>query len=305
MAEPSKIFKGIMVTTTTCCSCNKENEAETEFLSVPLSIDVKGKCDVINDVKEWPNILTLQLKRFEMMYSKTVFYYWKNECKVQISSTIQLDSVKYGTSPKYELYVIINHHGSYASGHYDALIKDDSENWYHFNDSSVQKMHRIDIRDRSQSAYLLMYRTVEDMNDDLKAKESATADYGLLTNTNEGKRIFSMLDKTKKKDHERKNNPGQAQGDKSKESGQARNEATQTTSPLSNHQCSNSGMQNNTPVSVTFSKTLKQKLKEEFQYLNEGIIPGRRQLKDIFIEPYITKCEQEINVCAEVHTGLG
>lgn len=51
----------------------------------------------------------------------------------------EADSVKY----EYELYVIIDHHGTYSGGHYDAHIKDESGNWYHFSDLTVRKVSFI------------------------------------------------------------------------------------------------------------------------------------------------------------------
>jgi len=51
----------------------------------------------------------------------------------------QVDSVMY-ESPQYDLYAVINHHGSYISGHYDAVIKDERGNLYRFNDCTVTKV---------------------------------------------------------------------------------------------------------------------------------------------------------------------
>lgn len=48
------------------------------------------------DIKKWPDILTLQLKRPEMKYTQTGFNYgFKNESKVEIRSRIQVKFLHY------------------------------------------------------------------------------------------------------------------------------------------------------------------------------------------------------------------
>jgi len=51
-------------------------------------------------------------------------------------SSQQLDS-------EYELYAIINHVGSFISGHYFTLAESQSGNWYCFNDDRVRKVSYI------------------------------------------------------------------------------------------------------------------------------------------------------------------
>ncbi|XP_056595601.1 stonustoxin subunit beta-like isoform X2 [Triplophysa dalaica] len=197
--EPSKVFKGIVETTTTCFTCNNANRARTEFLSIPLSTDDKGKndvnralleyqevhmmcgddqlycveCDSLRDMEtaniiiEWPDILILQLKRFEVFDSWSRVPYRKNEYKDDLEINSQ----------KYELYVIINHRGSHSGGHYDALIKDETENWYHCDDKRVvkcsSKTNKL-FEDRCMSAYLLFYRRHEE--DEEPKKQTVTTD---------------------------------------------------------------------------------------------------------------------------------
>ncbi|KAL1250934.1 hypothetical protein QQF64_018730, partial [Cirrhinus molitorella] len=197
LPEPSEIFKGIMVTSTMCSACKESNEEETDFLSIPLSTHGTQQCDVkhaldeyvgihemsgadqlycvkcnkmrdmemSNDIKQWPDILTLHLKRFEMCYIGKELHYRKNECNIKIPPILQLGSIMYPTSADYELYAIIYHYGSFISGHYVSLVKDLSGNWYHFNDDRVTEMLYINhqwITDSSKHAYLLMYRKVTD-----------------------------------------------------------------------------------------------------------------------------------------------
>ncbi|KAL1250928.1 hypothetical protein QQF64_018724 [Cirrhinus molitorella] len=177
--EPSEIFSGIKETSTKCSYCLYTCKEATEFLSLPLSVDTKGQCDVQyalneylgihdmsgddelycvhcnsmrnmemkDDIKKWPDILTLELKRFEMGYIQN---------NLNIPSNFLVDSVMY------ELYAVINHYGSYSGGRNDAVIKDESGNWYHFNDSKVTKICNKGsqkITDHcATSAYILMYR---------------------------------------------------------------------------------------------------------------------------------------------------
>lgn len=159
LPEQSEIFKGLVKTSTECSYCKKAYESETDFLSIPLSINTARKCDVINVFQEylevnkmngedqlyciecnlmrdmemrnyiikWPDILTLQLKR---------------------SGTYDMNippSIKCG-SESYELYAIINHHGSSLGGHYDAVIKDQRGNWYQFNDQHVKRLQTSDYQ---------------------------------------------------------------------------------------------------------------------------------------------------------------
>ncbi|XP_016362555.1 NACHT, LRR and PYD domains-containing protein 12-like [Sinocyclocheilus anshuiensis] len=194
--EP-EVFRGIKETSTTCSNCEHAYEEDTDFLSIPLSINENGNCDVqyaweenlgvhvmsgddqlycvkcrsmrdmetINYIKKWPDILTLQLKRFEMKYIRNEIYYQKNECRVEIPLHNQFkQGSKNESSPEYELYAIIDHYGSFTGGHYVTLNKDLSGNWYHFNDHIVTQIRNTDYQYiSSNSAHLLMYIKVSEM----------------------------------------------------------------------------------------------------------------------------------------------
>lgn len=63
----------------------------------------------------------------------------------------------------YELYAILNHNGGAFGGHYFAYIKDESNYWHNFNDSTVTPIDDSEIAktfggDSANTAYMLMYR---------------------------------------------------------------------------------------------------------------------------------------------------
>jgi hypothetical protein len=57
----------------------------------------------------------------------------------------------------YDLYGICNHSGNVHGGHYTAFIKNANDEWYHFNDTLVNK-----VNDKNElitpKAYCLFYR---------------------------------------------------------------------------------------------------------------------------------------------------
>ena len=102
----------------------------------------------------FPNILTIDLKRFN------------NHCqKNQIYITFPLDDLdlsKYvigykSQEYKYQLYGVCNHSGSTLGGHYTSYVKNANGKWYHFNDTSVSEIG-INESIISAKAYVLFYR---------------------------------------------------------------------------------------------------------------------------------------------------
>ncbi|XP_039509641.1 NACHT, LRR and PYD domains-containing protein 12-like [Pimephales promelas] len=350
--EPSEIFRGAMETSTVCSYCKHSNDEKTDFLSIPLSIDARGKCDVtqalmeylgihdmsgvdqlycvtcdsmrdmetVNDIQKWPDILTLQLKRFEMGFIGNKLYYWKNECYVKIPPNLHIDSVKYGSSPEYELYAIINHHGSFISGHYVTIAKSRSGHWYNFNDHSVTKMDYVDhwINGGSTSAYLLMYRKVTkevaSSGQDEETNDPQTDTSEVVRNNPQSKNPEEDHTKVKvqikqsmintescKKSSVTKEVASSGQDEKTNDP------QTDTSEVVRNNPKSKNPEEDHTKVKVqikpsmintesskksseseSYSKMFKQRLKEAFQCLNEEILRGERQkLNDVFIEPHI------------------
>nr|XP_055048000.1 verrucotoxin subunit beta-like isoform X1 [Misgurnus anguillicaudatus] len=80
----------------------------------------------------------------------------KNELEVIIRPHLKV------SSHEFELYAIINHYGSYWSGHFNVDIKCENQQWYRFDETHVCESY-LSQRDenfvyRSSSAYMLFYR---------------------------------------------------------------------------------------------------------------------------------------------------
>ncbi|KAJ8261587.1 hypothetical protein GJAV_G00156020 [Gymnothorax javanicus] len=112
-------------------------------------------CEKKTDTEMWceiaqcPQVLTLQLKRFEFDYSK--MSYVKVCSPVEVPWTLELKE------HTYDLYAVAHHEGGFRGGHYFAHIRSsEMQGWYLFNDRHVRKLPPLDII-RSHSAYLLMY----------------------------------------------------------------------------------------------------------------------------------------------------
>ncbi|XP_031647804.1 ubiquitin carboxyl-terminal hydrolase 47-like isoform X2 [Oncorhynchus kisutch] len=182
----SKIFEGQLSHTISCANSHISNIEPGPFWVLPLSMDVTlgpGQSYSVNDGFEeffekstitgdklycakcneeveattackmvhHPEILTLLLKRFEFDYHGMT--YVKVNCSVDVPHKLQTEN------GAYELYAIVDHEGSLRSGHYTATIRSyEDQKWYLFNDSNVSPI-TLEPNLRSQSAYLLIYRT--------------------------------------------------------------------------------------------------------------------------------------------------
>ena len=58
---------------------------------------------------------------------------------------------------KYELFGIINHFGSIEEGHYNCIVKIENF-WYEFNDSTVNKINKLNYI--SDSVCIFLYRRI-------------------------------------------------------------------------------------------------------------------------------------------------
>lgn len=114
------------------------------------TVDIKKK------ILFWsfPNILAIDLKRFNTRFQKN-----------QIYVTFPLDDLD--LSPyvigykrenyKYELYGVCNHSGGVMGGHYTSYVKNANGKWYHYNDTTVSEVG-ISESIISPKAYVLFYR---------------------------------------------------------------------------------------------------------------------------------------------------
>ncbi|XP_056317142.1 ubiquitin carboxyl-terminal hydrolase 47 [Danio aesculapii] len=182
----SKVFEGKMSNVTKCGKCGKELPEINTFISILLSINVEDdkvydvetglkafeehstleeddwvycdKCDCKTKTETWskideyPNVVTLHLKRFDFDYMQ--MRYEKNECLLDVPLTLP----KKHNRPTYDLYAVINHKGRYSGGHYEAIIKSyENGVWYCFDDSCVTETSESPLKN-SSLPYMLMYR---------------------------------------------------------------------------------------------------------------------------------------------------
>ena len=102
----------------------------------------------------FPNILTIDLKRFNNNFQKN---------QIQVSFPLDdLDLSEYvigykKENFKYELYGVSNHSGGVLGGHYTSYVKNANGKWYHFNDTTVTEVG-INESIISPKAYVLFYR---------------------------------------------------------------------------------------------------------------------------------------------------
>ena len=123
------------------------------------------------DVYKLPNILIIQLKRFNrgsrgssygMSYGMGMASGASKNSDLIDFPLEGLDMEKYLLDPSsgeqtvYDLYGISNHMGSLYGGHYTANCRNSvNGNWYNFNDSSVSKTSEGSLV--SAAAYVLFY----------------------------------------------------------------------------------------------------------------------------------------------------
>jgi hypothetical protein len=126
-----------------------------------LSNSNKYKCQrcqkLVNATKSFsiykdPCVLTLQLKRFNMMggkMSKPIRFDEKLDLSPFLSQK--------GRQANYSLYAVLVHSGhSCNSGHYYCFVKSAAGIWYCMNDSSVNQVSVATVL--KQNAYMLFYR---------------------------------------------------------------------------------------------------------------------------------------------------
>ncbi|XP_046708632.1 plectin-like [Silurus meridionalis] len=124
----------------------------------------KTETQTWTDIKVFPTILTLYLKRFYFDYNQMRPV--KNHCSINISPKLEIKNIGYS------LYAVINHYGDESGGHYNVFIKsfEDGE-WYLFDDSSVTRVSEKTFLDCSKTAFLLMYRKLDSLHSEEKSTD--------------------------------------------------------------------------------------------------------------------------------------
>lgn len=113
-------------------------------------------------LKKIPPVLSIQLKRFKHNLASDT----ASKIDVDVEAPFFLNLTKYasdfeeGADPidsnkVYELFAVINHTGLVNTGHYIALIKNSTGQWFKFDDSVISHVSASEVR--ATKAYLLFY----------------------------------------------------------------------------------------------------------------------------------------------------
>lgn len=185
--KASKLFKGELKHMIECDMCKNRSDARGFFWILPLSItdpyqtyrvnkgledffttekvdgenqmycaqcDKKQETNIMCEMTEPPDVLTLLLKRFHHDYElkRNV----KLNCEAEVPLVLQIKDCIY------DLYALVKHYGNLSGGHYVAYIYSvQTKEWYCFDDERVKLKRNYLVSGktflRSFSAYLLMY----------------------------------------------------------------------------------------------------------------------------------------------------
>ncbi|CAI5723256.1 unnamed protein product [Hyaloperonospora brassicae] len=185
-----RIFGGKLKSSLKCAKCGYVSERVDDFLDLSLELSngvhsVQGalrhftaveKLDTCNawkcsscgkrscaekglTIAACPNVLVIQLKRFDLMCGK-IKRHIEFPSLLDIASGVSPDSddQRRGAT-KYELHAVLVHAGySTDCGHYYAFVKGASGQWYEMNDDSVRWVSLDTVL--QQKAYMLFYSRV-------------------------------------------------------------------------------------------------------------------------------------------------
>lgn len=127
-----------------------------EIIENYMDEETKERVNIRKKILFWsfPNILTIDLKRFNNRFQKNQIYVTFPLDDLDLSQYV----IGYKKQEfKYELYGVCNHSGGVMGGHYTSYVKNANGKWYHFNDTSVTElgMNETVI---TPKAYVLFYR---------------------------------------------------------------------------------------------------------------------------------------------------
>lgn len=107
-----------------------------------------------------PEVLVVQLKRFSNDEKLLTPVYLSDP--INFSNFIAKearDCFYQNESIEYQLLGVVKHYGSLRGGHYTCQVKNSSEEWYDYNDSTVKKLHHFNPSD--SSSYVLFYGRIK------------------------------------------------------------------------------------------------------------------------------------------------
>lgn len=131
---------------------------EGEIIENYLHEETNEKVSIKKSILFWsfPNILAIDLKRFNNRFQKNQIYVSFPLDNLDLSPYV----IGYKKSNyKYELYGVCNHSGGVMGGHYTSYVKNANGKWYHFNDTSVAEVG-LNESIISAKAYVLFYRKI-------------------------------------------------------------------------------------------------------------------------------------------------
>ncbi|KAL5971981.1 Ubiquitin carboxyl-terminal hydrolase 8 [Taenia solium] len=181
-------FNGQLLSTVQCLTCNRCSHAFDEFMYLSVSIQGLDSTDLMKCIEEFfesealsgenlwlcpqckipceavktfgiwrlPEYLIIHLKRFRSYITceKIDSYVYFPLTGLNLSDFTKNIAV---SDCIYDLYGVINHHGSVQSGHYTAFCFDSADHqWRNFDDSRVTELSEAEIRTRA--AYVLFYK---------------------------------------------------------------------------------------------------------------------------------------------------
>jgi ubiquitin carboxyl-terminal hydrolase 36/42 len=198
----NRTFAGRLRNTLKCAKCHFVSERFDDFLDLSLEINngiksVKGALkhftavETLDDSNAWkctscrqpnraekgmtietcPNVLVVQLKRFDMMFGK-IKKHIEFPVALDISAGMSKDSEDRRRGRcKYELHAVLVHAGfSTDCGHYYAFVKGSSGQWYEMNDDTVRWVSVDTVL--QQKAYMLFYSRVLPPSERPKPKQA-------------------------------------------------------------------------------------------------------------------------------------
>ncbi|XP_056015888.1 ubiquitin carboxyl-terminal hydrolase 2-like isoform X7 [Ostrea edulis] len=135
-------------------------EEEFDEQEIPCRICLKGYGKTRKSMmfRNLPRVLVLQLGCFQEMSYGGRLRIAKSSRRISFDEVLRVPH-KNGNILTYQLYGVVNHHGSTYGGHYTSYVKHlpRQSDWYYCNDSHVSKSALPDALS-SSDAYLLFYK---------------------------------------------------------------------------------------------------------------------------------------------------
>ncbi|KAG6623998.1 Ubiquitin-specific protease [Phytophthora cinnamomi] len=197
-----RIFGGKLKNYLKCAKCGYVSERFDDFLDLSLEIahgvnTVKGALkhftaiETLDDRNAWkcsscgkpsraekgltiaecPNVLMIQLKRFDLMFGKIKRHIeFPRTLDIASGMSKNCEDRRRGRT-KYDLHAVLVHAGfSTDCGHYYAFVKGSSGQWYEMNDDTVRWVSLDTVL--QQKAYMLFYSRVLPLSERPKAKST-------------------------------------------------------------------------------------------------------------------------------------